>query len=325
LVSRPTSDNISTALNYLYFYDAGRTPEDNPNLKPQKTVYYEVGFQQKLTEESALKMTAYYKELRDMIQLRSVLFVPNITSYETFGNIDFGTIKGFTLSYDRRRKDNLSFNAAYTLQFADGTGSDASSQRNLTERGNLRTIYPLSYDERHNLQASVDYRFDNGTRYNGPRIAGIRFLEDFGANLAISAVSGAPYTAKEVPDRFGGAGTIGQINGSRLPWKYRLDLRFDKDVKLSRNEKNPLTMNVFLRIQNLLNTRNVVGVFSASGSASNDGYLASERGGQEQDQVLQQGGASYQSAFLNAYNWALINPGNYTLPRRVFIGASFSF
>jgi outer membrane receptor protein involved in Fe transport len=328
LVSRPTSDpsintNIATALDYLYFYDAGRTTASNPNLKPQKTVYYEVGFQQKLTEVSALKVTAYYKELRDMIQRRSVLFVPNITNYETFGNIDFGTVKGFTLGYDRRRENNISLMAAYTLQFADATGSDANSQRNLTERGNLRTIYPLSFDERHNLQASIDYRFDSGSKYNGPRIAGLRFLEDFGVNLAVSAVSGEPYTAKEVPDRFGGAGTLGQINGARLPWKYRLDLRFDKEVRLNRSETKPLSMNVFLRIQNVLNTRNVINVYSASGSATNDGYLASERGTQELAQVNAQGFNA--QAFLDAYNWALINPGNFTLPRRIFLGAAFSF
>ncbi len=323
LVSRPTSDNIATPLNYLYFYDASRTPEANPNLKPQKTIYYEVGFQQKLTEQSALKLTAYYKELRDMIQRRTVLFVPNITNYDTYGNIDFGTIKGFTMSYDRRRVGNVTLNASYTLQFADGTGSDANSQRNLTERGNLRTIYPLSYDERHNLNASIDYRFDSGQKYNGPRIAGVRFLENFGANLLVSAVSGSPYTAKEQPDRFGGTGTVGQVNGSRLPWKYRLDLRIDKDIRLSKNEKSGLSLNVYLRVQNLLNTPNIVGVYSASGSASNDGYLTSERGTQETASVLQQGFST--RAFLDAYNWALINPNFYTLPRRVFVGASFSF
>jgi hypothetical protein len=82
-------------------------------------------------------------------------------------------------------------------------------------------------------------------------------------------------------------------------------------------------MNVFLRIQNVLNTRNVINVYSASGSATNDGYLASERGTQELAQVNAQGFNA--QAFLDAYNWALINPGNFTLPRRIFLGAAFSF
>ena len=137
LVQRPPGNNIATALNYFYFGDSGRTPESNPNLKPERTIDYEVGFQQKLTNSSALKVSAYYKEMRDMIQIRDFLYLPsdlNITSYTGFDNLDFGTVKGFTLQYDLRRTKNVTLLAAYTLQFADGTGSSAESSRNLGSR-----------------------------------------------------------------------------------------------------------------------------------------------------------------------------------------------
>ena len=47
LWQRPSSNNIVTALDYFYFDDNGRTPENNANLKPERTIDYEVGFQQK--------------------------------------------------------------------------------------------------------------------------------------------------------------------------------------------------------------------------------------------------------------------------------------
>ncbi len=329
LVSRPTSNFNANALDYFYFADAGRITEDapinNPNLKPEKTVYYEVGFQQKLTNSSALKFTAYYKELRDQIQRRTYLYVPIVTNYYSYGNIDFGTVKGFTFGYDLRRTNNIAMTIAYTLQFADGTGSDANSQKGLTTRGNLRSLFPLSFDERNNIQASIDYRFPSGQAYvlsGGPRIAGINIFQNLGFNLIASAVSGTPYTSKQVPDKFGGFGTVGQINGARLPWKTNFDLKIDKNFHIGKGAK-PLDFNVFFRVQNVLNTKNVRGVFSASGAADNDGYLQSEVGQQEIEN-LGNTGRDVQS-FLDAYHWALLNPGNYSLPRRIFLGTSFYF
>ena len=327
LVSRPTANFRATALDYFYFLDAGRISEDSPvdnsNLKPERTIYYEVGFQQKLNNSSALKLTAYYKELRDMIQRRTLFYVPIVNTYSSYGNIDFGTVKGFTFGYDLRRTGNVAMNINYTLQFADATGSDQNSQRGLTSRGNLRTIYPMSFDERHNIQASIDYRFDSGKKYNGPRIAGINILENFGVNILANAISGTPYTAKIVADKLGGAGTLGDINGARLPWKYNFDLRVDKRINVGKKDNSDLSLNVFLRVQNVLNTQNVLGVYSYSGDAKDDGYLNSSFGRQELDSYRAQGRDV--QAFQDAYRWALLNPGNFSLPRRIFIGTSFYF
>lgn len=323
LVQRPPSNWQVTPLDYLYFYVPGRTPENNANLKPERVVDYEVGFQQRLTQNSALKFSAYYRELRDMIQRRTILFVPTIGRYDTYGNIDFGTVKGFTLQYDLRRIQNAELRLAYTLQFADGTGSDANSQRGLTTRGNIRTLFPLTFDERHNIQAIFDYRFDSGKRYNGPRIAGKDILALFGANLQMSAASGRPYTARQRSERFGGTGFLGAINGSRLPWRFNLDLRLDKTFDLVSNVKNPLSLNVYLRVSNLLNQKNVIGVYSVTGSPYDDGYLATAEGQSVLRGVAEQG--RDQDAYLAAYSWALLNPGRLTLPRRIYVGAAFQF
>ncbi|MCB0533761.1 MAG: carboxypeptidase regulatory-like domain-containing protein [Lewinellaceae bacterium] len=323
LVQRPPSNWQVTPLDYIYFYVPGRTPDNNANLKPERVVDYEVGFQQRLNQNSALKFSAYYRELRDMIQSRTILYVPTIGRYDTYGNIDFGTVKGFTVQYDLRRIQNAELRLAYTLQFADGTGSNANSQRGLTTRGNIRTLSPLSFDERHNIQAILDYRFDSGKRYNGPRIGGKDILANFGANLQMSAASGRPYTSRLRPERFGGSGTLGAINGSRLPWRINLDLRVDKSFSLASAGKRPLNINVYLRVSNLLNKKNVVGVYSVTGSPTDDGYLATAegqsvlRGIEEQNRNL--------DAYLAAYSWRLNTPGVYTLPRRIYVGASLAF
>jgi len=321
LVQRPPSNWQMTPREYFYFYRPGT--KNNANLRPERVVDYEVGFQQELNKRSAIKFSAYYREFRDMIQRRSVLYVPVIGSYDTYGNLDFATVKGFTWQYDLRRTQNTEVRIAYTLQFADGTGSDSETQRGLTQRGNIRYLFPLNFDERHNIATTIDYRFASGKAYNGPSINGVDFLSDFGVNLLINAASGRPYTEKFRPTRFGAAGTVGSINGSRLPWRFNVDLRVDKTFRLNAKAKVPLDLNVYLRVSNLLDRLNVLGVYGATGSPTDDGYLAFADGIADLRQV-QQTGLDTQ-AFLDSYSWLVRNPGNFALPRRIFVGASFSF
>ncbi len=323
LVQRPPSNWEVTPLNYVYFYTTDRTPENNANLKPERVVDYEVGFKQKLNNISAITFSAYYKELRDMLQLRSVLYVPTITKYTTFSNIDFGTTKGFTLQYDLRRTNNFEMRMAYTLQFADGTGSDAESQRNSLVLGQLRRIYALNYDERHNISAILDYRFASGKAYSGPRVGGKNILANFGVNMQISAVSGRPFTQKEIPQPFGASGTVGSVNGSRKPWRMNVDMRVDKSFALTaKGSKHALNLNVYFRVSNLLDIRNVVGVYGYTGSATDDGYLATSEG---QSVLAGAQALGLYQAYNDNYQWALHDPNNYTQPRRMYIGAALDF
>ncbi len=322
LVQRPQGNNLVTPLDYYYFYDQ-RAPESNASLRPERTVDYEVGFQQKLSNSSALKVAAYYKEMRDMIQLRTYQQVAVIGSYTSFGNLDFGTVKGFTLQYDLRRTGNIQASVNYTLQFAEGTGSDAESQRGLTTNGNLRYLYPLNFDERHRIVTSVDYRYASGKKYNGPRWFGKDVFAKTGINIQAVTVSGRPYTVTEVPSLLGGAGTVGAINGARKPWNVTVNARIDKTFNLNKPKdgKRPLSLNVFFRVQNVFDFRNVVNVYSSTGSPDDDGFLNSNLGVGALSVIPD----SKKQSYLDSYSWRVLNPNNYTLPRRMYLGASFFF
>ena len=260
-----------------------------------------------------------------MIQRRTYLFLPApVNTYDGFGNLDFGTVKGFSLQYDLRRTNNLELTANYTLQFADGTGSNANSQRGLTNRGNIRTLLPLSFDERHRFVTTVDYRYGFGPKYNGPRWFGTDIFANAGINLQATAVSGRPYTKLTRATPFSGTGFQGSINGSRLPWNFTLDLRADKSFLISRADgKKPVFLNVYLRVQNLLDARNVIGVYPVTGTADNDGYLTSSDG-QSALNTIEMSGRDVDSYFAS-YQWRLLNPDLYSLPRRAFLGAIIEF
>jgi hypothetical protein len=108
-----------------------------------------------------------------------------------------------------------------------------------------------------------------------------------------------------------------------LPWRFNLDFRIDKTFHLNQKSKKPLEMNVYFRVANLLNRLNVLGVYAATGSPTDDGYLAIPDGKQVVDQI-EQSGLSRQ-AYLDSYSWLVRDPNNFALPRRVFVGAMFTF
>ncbi len=319
LTQRPPSNSNATARDY-YFFNELTGIFDNPNLQPEKTIDYEVGFKQKVSKSSAVSLSAYYKEIRDLIQSTNYLYAfPK--NYESFDNVDFSTVKGFSVSYDMRRTGNVRLNAAYTIQFADGTGSGPTSGRGLNTRGNLRVLFPLNFDERHTLSTTVDYRFGEGKKYNGPILFGKPILENFGVNLLARMVSGRPFTKTTIVQSLGGVGTEGGINQSRLPWNTTLNLRVDKDFKLTKDgAKRPMYLNVYVRVQNLLNTRNVLGVYSFTGSPEDDGWLSSPDG--QADLALR---GELADEYATQYNFLLDNSGFYSLPRRIFLGALFEF
>lgn len=326
LVQRPDPGlNRFDPIAYLQLENGNAGFLANPDLKPQKTTDYEIGFRQKIGNNSALKISAFYREMRDMMQTVSISEAYPL-QYVTYGNQDFGTVKGFTFGYDLRRTANIRINANYTLQFADGSGSGANSGANIARSGqpNLRYILPLDYDSRHQIVLAVDYRFAEGRNYNGPVIGNSNILENFGVNFVVNGNSGTPYTRRVQAYALTAGSTsvplVGQVNGSRLPFQTRIDMTINKvfNYKYGKTRKGG-SFEVYLQIQNLLDARNVLGVYAYTGSPEDDGYLTSPQG-----QAAIQFQTNAQS-YTDLYNVSMANPGNFTLPRRMRLGIRIGF
>lgn len=335
LTQRPTSGARINLIDYFFLETRGTQMLANPNLKPEKTIDYELGFQQKLTNSSSLSISGFYREIRDQIQ--SFRFTGAYPStYYSYNNIDFGTVKGLTVTYDLRRTNNARIRASYTLQFANGTGSNPETARALIQSGqpNLRNLIPLDFDRRHALNLSMDYRFGEGRNYNGPRtsrqvrgtdqVRTINWLENTGINFLVFGGSGTPYTKSSRIYPLGGQRRIqGSINGARLPWQFRIDARLDRDFNLRAGQKDSgkrnMFINVYLRVNNILDSKNIMGVYSATGNPDDDGYLAAA---EYQSQINSQ---LDPQSFRDLYAIRINSPFNYSLPRMIRIGVSLNF
>ena len=259
-------------------------------------------------------------------------------TYYTYVNRDFGTVKGMSIEFDLRRTGGVSLTANYTLQFADGSGSNANSGANLSSSGqpNLRVTLPLDYDQRHNITVNLDYRFGEGKDYKGPQfnrkkkdaVQTVQIFQNMGANIILHVGSGSPYTryiaAVANGPSPGRSSILGSLNGSNKPWQFRADLRIDKNIELSwgkkdSDKKKTANLNIYLQVLNALNTKNILNVYNYTGNAADDGYLASAVG-----QTNANNNVSAQ-AFADQYSIYLNNPGNYARPRTIRIGVLLDF
>jgi len=334
LTQRPTSNSYTSPATWYYFNFTGGQI-NNPNLEPTKTIDYELGFTQKLTNTSSFTITAFYKEMRNMIQTyRFNGAYPK--DYTSYSNLDFGTVKGITAGYDLRRTKNLRMRADYTLQFADATGSSTTTAASLIAAGlpNLRSTFPMPWDRRHQFNIMFDYRWSHGKEYNGPRTnrkngkKPIDWLSNTGLNFTLIGGSGTPYTAsRNVTSPLSGGTNLlkGTYSGSRLPWQFRIDMRIDKDIYF--NLRKPKEgkegkqgyVNIYFQILNVLNTKNILHVYPYTGNADDDGYLsAPEWQRQINSQVDPQ-------SFRDLYSVYVNNPGNYSMPRQIRLGLMFNF
>jgi len=330
LTQRPLSNARFRPEQYLYW--ASTSVYDNPNLKPKETRDYELGFTQKLTNTSSLSIAAYYKEIRNLVQYsRYAGAYPK--DYFTYKNIDFGTVKGLTLSYDLRRTKNVRVRAAYTLQFADGTGSSTETAAALVNSGlpNLRTVNPLAWDRRHAINLVFDYRYGSGKKYDGPTIkreksgkSPLQLLANTGVSVTFNGGSGTPYTRSEniYPINTPSTNVLkGSYYGSRIPWTFRMDLRADKDIyfKLKKDSDREMYLNIYLSINNVLNSQNIMGVYAYTGNPDDDGYLSAPEWQTDISQQLNE--ESYRLLYETSVN----SPYNYSSPRTIRFGVIFNF
>ena len=259
-------------------------------LEPVRTTQYEIGFKQAISNDAALKATWFYKNQKGLIQADRVEeYLGQLDgAYNYVRNGDFATTKGLELSLGIRRTNGLAVDMNYTISQAEGTGSGRSSYLAALDRQSEPPlmINPLDFNQAHSGSVNLDYRV-NGTN---------SLLDGLGSNLLFTFNSGHAFTYVYRP--IGGqvsafdAGVdymldtrsrqaLEPIGSSTTPWVYNLDLKMDK-----RFDIGGYGLTVFARINNLLDRRNSLNVYQATGSASDDGFY---------------GNAVYSAAFIEQY------------------------
>jgi outer membrane receptor protein involved in Fe transport len=258
----------------------------NADLQPQRTTMYEIGLQQELTPTLGLTVTGYYKDIRNLLGVR--LYVKNnFKKFAEYVNRDYGAVKGFTVSLERRLVDGFGGTLDYTYQTANGDASDPNDDYNKAQasppiQSNLQLV-PLAWDRRHSLNMTL-------TAGDPGNISG---------SLIGRAGSGLPYTPSLENQR------TGLENSDNMPAFYDVDMYVTKFFKVG-----DYAVSVFLKVYNLFDTANENNVFTDTGRA---GY------------TLDLTRAQSAPRGVNTLAQYFSRPDFYSAPRQVILGAAVSF
>ncbi len=290
----------------------------DPNLRPERTIAYEFGMARQIGEHMRLDMTAYYKDVRDLVSIVTIPSFPN--NYSSYRNTDFATIKGIDFGFTMRPVNHLAANISYSLSSAMGTGSVSLSHSNIawTASNQPKQTSPLDFDQRHKVSMDLDWRLGKG---EGMKLGGRGFrpFEDLGINALFNVASGTPYTPTFVFDEVTLANVASQPSGplnSRYgPWTSNLDLKVTKGFGFESTR-----LEAFVWALNVFDTQNPVNVYHSSGSSTTTNWLSTAEG---QSYLQSTSDAGLDGAGL--YNLAQNNPNLYSNPRLIRFGLRTSF
>ncbi|MEW6413333.1 MAG: TonB-dependent receptor [Candidatus Zixiibacteriota bacterium] len=322
-ISYPISDKSVMHMNYgvyyqvpqfLYLYtnmsgdvSSGYPLVGNPDLEPERTTSWEIGLDHLIGEAVKFDITAYYKDINDLVTTRSSFEVAG-NSVTFFVNEDYGSAKGVDISVEKLpANDFITGSLSYGYMVAKGIGSDALEPyytylTSLEDTLAPLTEYPLDFDQRHTLTAVIDFRVPYDRHL---KVAGLAIPGGWGINTVGHYGSGLPYTMTDVDGN-----RLGDRNSGRLPAYYTVDMRFNKDFRMSRGGS---ILSFFVEIDNLLNRRNIINVYSLTGCADDDGFNQTATLALSQEE-LDKWDALYDH-----------DPQNYSPPRTIRTGLELHF
>jgi hypothetical protein len=262
-----------------------------------------------LKDNLRISLTTYYRDIQDMIGAREVLDEDG-NPYTIFTNSDYGSAKGVDLALQTISRGYLNWSVNYSYMIARGNASDPREWYydyftvGDNDRPPLPTReYPLAFDQRHNLTAVWDFRVPRGEPL---RAMGLSLPSAWGINLLAHYGSGLAYSRTDKNGK-----RVGALNGERMPYTLRFDMRFNKNFYIARDNSTFITF--FVEVENLFDRRNVIDVYTSTGSPDNNGLLA-----------LNVNSPTYQQEKL-WYELMARDPQNYDLPRQLRVGFEFNF
>ena len=273
----------------------------NAELKPERTIAYEVGLQQEITSDYAVDLTLFYKDFRNQLGIEALTTV-DLISYRRYVNRDYGNAKGFTLALEKLRTGLFSGAIDYTFQYVEGSASSAEFLQLAQVSSRIggepiqfveRQILPLDWDQRHtaNLLAIL----------SKPGNWSISTIGSLGSGLPYSPESPFGYLFPDTEFK----------NTARKPIRWSIDIKAKKQFKFG-----SMNCMVFLNIDNLFDHLNQESVYPTTGLADENAMLPETR--EIRDMQLTQVGLFTPQEIDN-------RPYFYSPPRRVQLGFGVNF
>ncbi len=273
----------------------------NATLKPERTIAYELGLQQGLTDDIAVDITAFYKDIKNLLGIEALRTVDNV-SYYRYINRDYGNVRGLTLALRYGGTGLISGFVNYSLQVAKGSSSDPEFIQLIQTSTSIggdpvefieRKIISLDWDQTHTLNTVLTFQAQR----------------DWSVSFIGSISSGLPFTPVFVDRK--DISTREFLNAERKPTQWNLDLKAQKMLTLG-----GVATTLFVKVNNVFDVANEVVVYPSTGRAT---YNARNVRDEQllRDKLAQEGLFTLQEVDVQQ-TW-------YSEPRRIEFGFEVNF
>lgn len=258
----------------------------NPDIDAQRTVMYELGLQQEMFTNIGFDFTMYYRDIRNLLGTE-IIQTHDGFKYARYVNRDYGNVRGFIISIEKRYADYYSLRADYTYQIAEGNASDPLSvffnNQSDPPLATNKKVVPLDWDQRSTLNLSLN----------------VGNQGDWMTGLIFGYGVGFPYT-ESIRVNNG----LRFENGGVKPSTFSLDFRAEKSFSFA-----GIGGNVFMLVYNVLDIKNEYNVDATSGRANRNIFI-------------EEAGPIYG---MNTMQEWLNNPTAFSSPRNVRVGVNLDF
>lgn len=296
-VTYPITDRSNFSLSYGIFFQhppfnnffdgfntsllRGNQIIGDPNIEPQTVKQYQISYSNQLTDDLALDVTAYFKDMYNLVGLSYIVPTEGRynTPYSVYQTNDYGNARGVEFTLRKMATDNIGLNVSYSLSRARGTSTSAETQYRLVilsgndQYTNEKPVFPateyfLAFDRTHRINVFLDFIWRDN---EGPTVGGLKLLEHTLINFTGFYQTGTPFTLYGPK-----GGQVGEYLGSRQPSMWRVDSRIERDIPLSDlfgETMGNTTLTLFADIINIFNRTEPVAYYQRGGSPDRDGNI----------------------------------------------------
>ncbi|MBF8295325.1 MAG: TonB-dependent receptor [Bacteroidetes bacterium] len=260
-VAFPITENAKLYFNYGHFR-AMPQPENlylirhetatsnivrlaDPNLPLEKTVAYELGFENNLFDMFLLRVAAYYKDISNERTLVNYIGYNNTPDYTVSTSNLYEDVRGFEITLRKNRGNWIQGFVNYTYMVStSGRFGWARYYQNAVDQRNYERTNPVQSKPipQPYARANIDFFIPQDF---GPKFAGINPLADWRLSVLASWSAGFYFTW------VGGGSFPGVSNNVQWADSYGMDIRLSKNFQLF----DRVNLMLFMDVNNVLNIK----------------------------------------------------------------------
>ncbi len=244
----PLFDYLYSGINPTQIWAGARNVlAGNPDLEPERTISWEVGYKRTVADIVAASITYFRKSTKNQIDSKTLVPFDSKSAgdfgFASYVNDSEADATGIEVVASRESGERITGSISYTYMVAEGMSETVNQAINLAEWGfPIRPMtFPLSWDQRHSVKIDGN----------------VKLPWNIQSNLIILFNSARPYTYFPTRDGFTPIDSTKDFvpNNARMQDVTIVNLKMSRKFML--NETHSTSATVYIDMRNLFNAKNV--------------------------------------------------------------------